>query len=225
MGNRSRQKAIVVWAITMLAGCEATTVQNSGGTRLLTAAEMDQVTVGSANATIDIAARALPPAAQTTASDSTLTISDVSSNYSSSQAAAAATSGQLAGVNGSSHTAVSGASSGASIDATGTATAAGGGTSRAQMTMQFVGVSMSRADLVFGTAIASACCAPSLGAQVTGNGAAGGPYSTKLQGYSMSDIPGQVQSRVDIAVVSSALPIVDPGQVMGLLTARGPPNY
>jgi hypothetical protein len=91
--------------------------------------------------------------------------------------------------------------------------------------MQFYGVSTARADLVFGLAAANACCAPDLGAEVKASGGAGGPYSIEIQGYPVSDTPGSVQSRVDIAVASSALPIVDPGQTMGLPIARGSPKY
>ena len=50
-------------------------------------------------------------------------------------------------------------------------------------------------------------------AQVAASGEAGGPYSAELQVHRRSDQPGQVQSRVDIAVVSSAFPIIDPGHV------------
>jgi hypothetical protein len=237
MGNRFHRKAMVFLAIPMLAGCEATAVQSSGGTTLLTAAEMDNITVGSASAAIDVAARALAPDARTTTSASTLAVSASSPvagppflhylrpNYSTSQGSASATSSQLAEANGSSHTAVSSANGGAWIDVTGTGTAAGSGTSHAQLSIQFYVFSTGRADLVLGTAIARACCAPFVGAQVTAHSRAGGPYSIELQGHPLSEIPGQAQSRVDIAVASSALPIVDPGQMMGLLTPRGSPNY
>jgi hypothetical protein len=232
MSSRSRRKAMVFLAIPMLAGCEAIAVPSSGGTRLLTAAEMDQVTVGSAGAAIDVAARALPPATSAATLANTLAVSGSSPaggqpslNYSDSQLAASATSGQLAGVNGSTHTSVSSANGGASIDATGAGTAAGGPASHAQLSMQFFGFSTSRADLVFGTAVAGACCAPVVGAQVMANGAAGGPYSMQLQGYTRSDTAGQAQSKVDIAVASSATPIAPPGQTIGLLTGRGSPQY
>lgn len=237
MGNRLRRKAMLFLAIPILAGCAATVVQSSGGTKRLTEAEMDKITVGSASAAIDVAARALGPDARTITPTSTLAVSGsspvagppflhyLSPNYSTSQGLAFATGGPLAEVNGSSHTGVSSANGGAWIDATGVGTAAGGGTSNAQLSMQFYGFNTGRVDLVLGTAIASACCAPSLAARVTATGGAGGPYSMQLQGYSLSDAPGQIQSRVDIAVASSALPIVDPGQMVGLLSSRGPPNY
>jgi hypothetical protein len=85
--------------------------------------------------------------------------------------------------------------------------------------MQFYGLSIGRVDLVFGTALAVACCAPTLEVQTTAD-AVGGGYSNELQGRPLSDIPGQLQSRVDVSVVSSSLPIGDPGQ---MLTFTAPP--
>jgi hypothetical protein len=70
------------------------------------------------------------------------------------------------------------------------------------------------------SAVAAACCAPALEAEVTANGVAGGPYSAELQAHSQSDTSGEVQRQVDIAVVSSALPIINPGLAMVLLTSR-----
>ena len=203
--------------------------------KLLTAAEMDRVSVGaSAVAENQIEAQALAPgagAAQTTASASALAVSSsgpvagppfahLSSNYSNSQATASAIGGQLAETSGSSHISVA-ANGGAQIDAAGTAVAAGGERSKAQVSLQFYGLSIGHVDLAFGTATAAACCAPLLAAQVTANGWAGGPYSQEAQAFPLSAIPGQVQSRADIAIVSSSLPIVNAGQMMSL-SPRGP---
>jgi hypothetical protein len=237
MPNRFRRKAITFLANSILAGCEATAVHNSGGARGLTATEMDQTTVGSASAAIDVATLALPPAVQTTASASTLVVSGSnpvanppflaypSSTFSTLQGAASATSGKFAETNGSSHISVSSATEGVRLDAAGTGAAAGGEASYAQLNMQFYGLNIGRTDLVFGTATANACCAPFLKAHVTASGGAAGPYSMELQGSPLSDMPGQAQSRVDIAIASSAVPIVDPGLVMGLRTARGSPIF
>ena len=202
--------------------------------RLLTPAEMDRVTVGADSAVAEnqVEAQALGAgAAQTTASASTLASSTgpvagapfayLNSNYSSSQATASAIGGQLAESSGSSHISVA-ANGGAQIDAAGTAIAAGGERSQAQVSLQFYGLSIGHVDLAFGTATAAACCAPLLAAQVTANGWAGGPYSQEAQAFPLSTIPGQVQSRADIAIVSSSLPIVNAGQMMSL-SPRGPP--
>lgn len=202
--------------------------------RLLTPAEMDQVTVGAVSAVAEnqVEAQALGAgAAQTTTSASTLASSTgpiagapfayLSSNYSSSRATASAIGGQLAETSGSSHISVA-ANGGAQIDAAGTAIAAGRERSQAQVSLQFYGLSIGHVDLAFGTATAAACCAPRLAAQVTANGRAGGPYSQEAQAFPLSTIPGQVQSRADIAVVSSSLPIVNAGQMMSL-SPRGSP--
>ena len=202
--------------------------------RLLTPAEMDRVTVGAVSAVAEnqVEAQALGAgAAQTTASASTLASSTgpvagapfafLSSNYTNSQATASAIGGQLAETSGSSHISVA-ANGGAQIDAAGTAVAAGGQRSEAQVSLQFYGLSIGHVDLAFGTATATACCAPLLAAQVTANGRAGGPYSQEAQAVPLSTIPGQVQSRADIATVSSSLPLVNAGQMMSL-SPRGPP--
>jgi hypothetical protein len=205
--------------------------------RLLIAAEMDRVTAGAVGtvAMNQVNATALPPGAQTAALSSTTAISSsspiagppfayLSSNYSSSQAMASAVSGQFAKARGSSHISVA-ANGGAQIDATGIAVAAGGDGSHAQMSVKFYGLSVGHVDFVFGTAIASACCAPMLAARVTANGGARGLYSQEMRAFPLSTIPGQVQSRADIAVVSSSLPVVNPGQMMSLLNPRGSPNF
>jgi hypothetical protein len=205
--------------------------------RLLTAAEMERVTVGTVGAVAEnqAEAQALAPgagAAQTTASASTLAISSsspvagtpfahLSSNYSNSQATASAIGGQLAETSGSSHISVA-ANGGAQIDAAGTAIAVGGERSQAQLSLQFYGLSIGHVDLAFGTAAAAACCAPLLAAQVTANGVAGGPYSQEVQAFPLSAIPGQVQSRADIAVASSSLPLVNAGQMMSLSPRASP---
>jgi hypothetical protein len=236
MGNRLGWRVIVL-AIPMVSGCAATAVHSSGEYRPLTATEMDQITLGSARAINDAEAHAFGSGSQVFASTSTMvssgssTLADASflnsagSNFVNSQVNASAGNSQSVEASGSSHVHVDSANGGASIDARGTGSAWGGGTSRAEVSMQFYGVSTNRADLVFGSAAAVSCCAPFAEAQVKIASGAGGQYSRELRGAPVSDIPSQVQSRVDIAVASSALPIVDPGQMSGLLTPRGSPMY
>ena len=84
------------------------------------------------------------------------------------------------------------------------------------MSLQFYGLSIGHVDLAFGTATAAACCAPVLAAQVTANGGAGGPYSQEIKAFPLSATPGQIQSRADIAVISSSLPLLNAGQMMSL---------
>jgi hypothetical protein len=214
-------------AIPMLAGCAATAVHISDGPTLLTAAEMIRVTVGAsgASAVSQVAAFALPPEAQVTGSADTLAASSIgmdtgspflaylSPNYSGALATVSSTSGRLAETSSSSQVFVSSSNSWAWVDAEGTTIASGGEAGHAQTSLQFDGFSIGRVNFAFGTAVAAACCAPRLGAQATADGG-GGPYFEKIAGYSQYAIPGQVQTRVDIAVAASALPLVDQGQMM-----------
>lgn len=43
---------------------------------------------------------------------------------------------------------------------------------------------------------------------------------SQLQGAPVSDIPGQVQSRIDAAVASSTLPLLDAGQALTVTAPR-----
>ena len=259
MGAQVRWKMLLLLIASLLVfGCELSSKSGTGLARFLTTAELDRITAGTATASVDITAKALPPAAMTAASTETIAIaasnpaaappflsmpssnynmsqeagsaaapaflSMLSTNYSISQGAGSAASGELAETTGSSRTAVAGANGGAAVDASGASIAAGGGMGQTQLSFQLQGFSTARADLVYGTAVATACCAPVSAAQVTVDSQTGGPYSAKLESQPLSDQPGQVESRVDIVVVSSALPIIDPGQAM-VLTQRGSPLY
>jgi len=234
MCGRLGSKAMVL-AIAMLAGCETRAIPNARGSRLLTGIEMDQITVGSAGAINGAEAHALGSVSEATAVTSSLVASGGStvagahfsnaptSNYVSSRVTASASNGQNAEASGSSHIFADGKNGGAEIDAT--ATAAGRGRSLAQVGMHFSGISTSRADLVFGSVTAIACCSPLAEAQIQVIGRAGGPYSRELRSTPPSDTPGQIQSRVDILVASSVLPMIDPGQLLGLLTPHVSPVY
>jgi hypothetical protein len=197
---------------------------------------MDQITVGSAGAISGAEAHALGSVSQATASTSALVASGsrtiagapfqnaASSNYVSSRVTASTSKGQTAEASGSSDVFAAGKNGGVQIASKATAIGAGGGTSHAQVDMHFSAITTNRADLVFGSVTAIACCAPLAEAQIEVTGRAGGPYSRELQGAPPSDTPGQTQRRVDIFVASSALPIVDPGRMLGLLTPRGSPQ-
>jgi hypothetical protein len=220
MSNRVGCAALVVSLI--LSGCETVADSSPGGPRQLSEIEMDQVSVGSALATGVVMASALGLEPQTATSTKTVAISGelvsafpfsfLTANYAWSQTAAAADNGFLSQANGSTRIGVAGAGGGASIAADSWATAAGSLAGQAQINMQFYGLSIGRVDLVFGTAIAAACCAPGLFAQSIAEGAAGG-YWRQLRAFPVSILPGQTQSRVDISVVSSGLPLLDAGQV------------
>jgi hypothetical protein len=226
MGNRWGWSAMGS-LIAMFAGCQTTTIPGSGGARILTGFEMDEVTAGSAVAVNDAAARALgssPQAAVLGIASAYSGNSPIAGapflDYANSQAIAAG-NGELVETGLSSHVSVDGTNGGASIDAK----AAGTGTTRAQVSAQFYGISTRRADLVFGSVATAACCGSAATAQVKADSGAGGPYTSELRGVATSDISGQVQRGVDIAVVSSALPILDPTQLLVTGSARISPKY
>jgi hypothetical protein len=231
MGGPSLWHALVL-AMAMLAGCGTTAPKNSGGARILTDAEMIRITAGEAVAVNQAAAHALGTAPQTAVSATTQTYSGNPSagapllNYAASQATASARSGDLAQAGLSSQISVDGGNGGAQIDTGATGAASGDGTNRALVRTQTYGISTSTADLVFGSVSAVACCGSTATAQVNAASEAGGQYSRELRSVVTSDTPEQVQRTIDIAVVSSALPIVDPAQV--LVTggpARVSPKY
>jgi hypothetical protein len=97
MRNGSQWKPVLAIPLAMLFGCELSATPGTRGMRVLATTELDRITVGSASASIDLAAYALPPAAQTGVSISTLTISasslvagppflnNLSKNFSTSQ--------------------------------------------------------------------------------------------------------------------------------------------
>jgi hypothetical protein len=222
MSNRRGCKATIL-AVAMVAGCETTTIRTAGTARVLTGIEMDQISAGSAVAVSNANASAVGLAPQTTTVTSTLASSGIpvspqpysnllTLNYASARAVASAGAALFAQANGSTQIGVDGGGGGASIDAMSTATASRSASSDAQINMQFYGLSVGKVDLVFGTATATACCASSLGVQSTADGAGGG-YWRQLQASPISDVSGQVQGGIDISVVSSALPILDAGQV------------
>ena len=225
MSNRLGWGAMLL-ALTLLSGCETVTVSNSGRARILTDGEMNQVTAGAAVAVSDAAAHALGTKAQTSVSTNARTnssnslIADIP--FRNNAAAGATASGSSSGfvqADVSSKIFVNGANGGARINAAAVGTVGGNNPSLAQASTQTYGISTSRTDLAFGSVSATACCGSAATAQVKADSGAGGPYTTELRGATMSDVAGQVQSRVDVAVVSSGLPIVDPAQ---LLVTGGP---
>ena len=215
MRNLWASTAILLVAASV-AGCEAANiVQSSRGSRFLTETEMNQISAGSSDAISNANATAVGPAPQTVALTNTLASSGTpvsalpivgltTLHYAVSQATASASNAPSTQVDVSTWTAVNGGGGGAAISSTSSATAAGSEASHAQINMEFQGLSIGRVDLVFGTAVATACCAPSIAAHTTADRAGGG-YWRQLTASPIPTVPGQVQSRVDISVVSSAL--------------------
>ena len=217
-----------------ISGCGTTPLRSPAVPRLLTSTEMDQISAGSAAAMSNADAIALGPTPGTMAFTTTLSSSGypvlaqpfaslLSLNYAAARSVASAQSASFARADGSSHIAVDGRGGGASIVAMSAAMAGGSETSRAQIDIQFYGLSIGQVDLTFGSAIATACCAPSFAVQTNVDRGAGG-YWRQLEASPISNVPGQVRSRIDISVVSSALPILDAGQVLALFGVVGGVN-
>ncbi len=204
-----------------LAGCGGSAIGSAAGARPLSQTELDSITAGSATAVSNADARAAGAMPLTTTMTNTLTSSGVSpsgvpfanpliSNYASAQTTAIAAAAPLTQTAGALQIAVAGQGGGASIDATSSASAAGSGRGRSAVDMQLYAMSIAGADIVFGSADAVACCAPLREATTTAAGAGGGNWH-QISASPVSTDPGQTQSRVDISVDSSALPILDAG--------------
>lgn len=219
--NRPGWKALVLAAV-VVTGCENVATERPGGVRLLTGSEMDTVTAGSASALNKVEAQALGSAPQTTTFSSTLADSGGSPiaappfvqilNYASSQAGASA-NGSFPRASGSSQIQVD-ASGGAWINAAASAANMGSNNGQAEINIQFTGISIGHVDLVYGSVVATACCGPSGRAQAGAEFGGGGAYTSGLQGVPISDMPGQAQGRIDAAVASSTLPLLDAGQAL-----------
>jgi hypothetical protein len=227
-GSRSVLGAILL-AMTIVTGCQTTIAQRPHGPRMLTGPEMDAATAGSAVAADAIAAHARGSEAQTAvlgiasaySGNSPIAAAPIF-DYANSQATASASGSNLAQTSLSSQVSVDGGNGGASVDAKAAAT----GSSQVQATAQLYGISTNRSDLVFGSVAASACCGSDASAQVAIDSAAGGPYTREVRSAPVSATPGQAQTGLDIAVVSSAMPLLDPTQVLVAgAPARVSPKY
>jgi hypothetical protein len=227
MTNR-RSCFVTVLIAATVAGCGSAEIRSTGEHRLLTEIEMDGVSAGSATAIAEVRAVALGLVPRTTATSDTLASSGImryalpfpnllTLDYASSYAMASASNAPFTEASGLVHIGVDGSGGGASINAESLANAAGSRSSASQINMRFHGLSIGRTvDLVFGTAVASACCAPVRRAQITAEGSGGG-YWRSIEAFSVAIVPGQLQSRIDISVVASSLPVLDAGQVSALI--------
>lgn len=225
--SRSRRNAIAL-ALAIVAGCDATTNQSPGGPRMLTGFEMDQVTAGSAVAVDNAAAHARGFAPQTGVVGIASAYSGNSPiagapilDYANSQTTASASGSSFAQTSLSSQVSVDAGNGGATVDAKAAATG-----SQAQVTAQLYGIGTNRGDLVFGSVVVGACCGSVAAAQIDIDSTAGGPYSREFRSAPASATADQVQNRVDIATVSSELPLVDPALILVAgAPARTSPKY
>ena len=226
--NATVVQSTFIIVLFALFGCTPATppTASARGSKLLSGLEMDQISAGSAVTNANAKAVAVGLIPQTSTITNTLATSSnpisgqpfgslLTSNYASSMVVAFAAAALFTQANGSTLVGVVGSGRGASITAMSAATASGSASGDAQINMQFYGLSIGKVDLVFGSATATSCCAPILGAQTAAT-PTGGVYRQQIQASPISDVPGQVQSRIDISVVSSALPILGSGQVSAL---------
>jgi hypothetical protein len=219
----------VILATVVLAGCQTIFVQRAESGRKLTGFEMDRITAGSAIAVNDATARALGSEVETkvlgnaSSSSGTGPVAGVPLlDYANSQASGSARGNVLTETRLSSYTSVDRSSGGALIEVT----AGASGTRRAQVNAQFYGFSVNHADVVFGSVTVVACCGADAGVQAAVNTRIGGPYSREVRGVTASNTSDPAQSRIDIAVVSSTLPIIDPAQVsVANSSTRTSPKY
>ncbi|MGH7115805.1 MAG: hypothetical protein ACREE9_15110 [Stellaceae bacterium] len=218
--KHSGWKAMILVA-TMIGGCENAATSSPGKIRPLTGLEMDQVTVGSAMAVNNGEANAIGSAPDTAVATSTLANSAGTRpsaeptfvNYATSSVVASAANGIFVQAGGSSQIKVDGGNGGAAIDAAANSAATGNeNNNHAEVNIQFTGLSLNHLDFAYGSVSSNACCNPSDQAEAEVDSTARGPYTNKLQAEPVSDTPGEVQRRIDAAVASSTLPLLDAGQ-------------
>jgi len=220
----------MILVITLVAGCENVAPDNSERARPLTGSEMDRVTVGSAVAENSGEAVAIGTAPLTSASTSTLAntaggrspIIAPLLNAANSSVAVAASGGTFVQAAGASQLQVNGGSGGAGISAAAISSTASANdnNNNAEVDLQFTGASLGHVDLAYGSVSATACCNASDQAQADLDSTAGGPYTSETEAEPTSDAAGEAQKRIDAAVASSTLPLLDAGQA---ITLNAPP--
>ena len=231
-GRRGWTAMVLATLMVMVAGCEGNVIESHSGARTLIGVEMDQITVGSSvsvgvgmTANVIGAAVEANTVTQVLASNGGPLVGGLLTNFTSVQGTASASNGVFEGVGGSSHIFVEGTNGGAGVDAAATGVASGAGAGRAGVALLFYGLSTNRADLVFGSIIASACCASNARTDAQSSSEAGGSYSSVARATLSHESDGGSQSQVDIAVASSTLPIVDPMRISAALSPRPTAKY
>jgi hypothetical protein len=200
---------MVVLVMGVLSACQANVPHQSSAPRILTSLEMEHLTAGSSAAINDATASALGTAPSTMAwgtssadSDNGLIVGTL--DYTSSKAQALAHGENIARTRLSSGVSVSNNIGTAALDGV----ADGVGSNGAEATTQLYGVSTKSAIVVFGSIAASACCDTDAETHADILKKASGLYTNELRSSSKSYTPAERQSRVDISVVVSALPIL-----------------
>ncbi|MBV8521976.1 MAG: hypothetical protein JOY71_07605 [Acetobacteraceae bacterium] len=222
--SKSRSLAssqIILLAILTLTGCASKTPLDNSIPKLLSRAEMDQITMGSVKAMSDAKADASAHAAQSLASTSNILSTPGQPslvNFAKSENVASATGDASAQISVTSSVAVDGGNGGVSVDASVHGTGAGK-VPQAQGTITLYGASTHQADIVFGSVTGAACCGAGAALDVKAQGTAGGPYTNEQRATEFGGAVGQSET-LDLAIVSSRVPLLDPGRAVTALTTR-----
>ena len=213
---------------TVLTGCNTTDVQRFRTPRILTSSDLEKITAGSSDARNEILANAVGAAPEATVSGTVSAFSGDTpiigmpiSNYATTQGIAFARGSEGAETLLLSHLSIDHLNREAELDGV----AVSSGDSRAEATTQFYGVSTKTADIVFGSIRAIACC-DTAATQVNVFSKLSGLYTTEVRNRPLVNMPGERQSRLDLAVVSSTLPLLSPGQaLLSQALSRLSPKY
>jgi hypothetical protein len=201
----------------VLAGCNTTDVQRFRTPRMLTSSDLEKITAGSSDARNEIIAYAVGAAPEATVSGTVSAFSGYTpiigmpiSNYAVTQGKAFARGSERAETLLLSGLSVHHLNREAELDGV----AESSGNSRAEATTQFYGVSTKTADIVFGSIRAIACCDVTAGTQANVFSKLRGSYTTEFRNSPLVNRPGEPQSRLDLAVVSSTLPLLPSSQAL-----------
>jgi hypothetical protein len=202
---------------TVLTGCNITDAQRFRTPRILTNSDLEKITAGSSAARNEILADAIGAAPEAIVSGTVSAFSGDTpiigmpiSNFAMTQGKAFASGSERAETLLLSHLSIDHLNREAELDGV----AVSSGNSLAEATTQFYGVSTKAADIVFGSIRSIACCDITAGTQVSVFSKSSGSYTTEVRNRPLVNRPGERQSRLDLAVVSSSLPLWPPGQAL-----------
>jgi hypothetical protein len=210
----------------LVAGCAGSTMPvleapvSQSSHRPLTVAELDRITAGDARASGDTSAAAIGGITDSLALSDNTSLTGGGpiagapfATYAASLDQGVANGAATAQANGSGSIFAGLGAAGAGAVATAAASGVGP-RAQAQITFQLYGVGTANGtNLMFGSAGAAACCGPAADSQATLTPSASGPYVRSLQMTRINPLVGISQDTIDVATVSSQLPIIEPSRV------------
>jgi hypothetical protein len=207
---------IFVLAMVAVSGCGSGRIDHSVGVRTLTGSEMDQVRAGSAVSRNEVMGRALGNTSYATVigdasaySGSGPLVGLPTLSYASTQGMALAEGENVAQNLLSSGVLIAHGNREVALD--GVAISTG---TRARATTEIYAISTNPSDLAFGSVNAIGCCGGDAEAASQIFTRSTGLYSTELRSSPVFHSAGERDSRVDAAVVSSALPLLELGRAL-----------